>query len=322
MTSNGSTNQTLCDPISRSSLPGFIFIYSLVFLAGMILNSFTLWFHFCRAEINNSKSWMIYLKNLTIADFLLCLGLPLRIADYAGSHDTVHQFYCTFGAAIFYLNMYTSILLMGYIAASRYMRIFQPSRASFLMTVPAARLISAITWGFFLLPIIVYIILTLDTSKPPPASTTCDVLLSGPAKLFYTVIHASAFVIFLLVLGSLVFFYYSTSRRVQQVQQRRLGSSNSNKLLKSRRNMLVLGGVFCVCFVPYHLVRLPYIVLRGQCSVVLYYLKEATVLISVFNICLDPLIYVFLCKDFRAQLNLLQMFSTPKDSSSISSEVM
>ncbi|MEQ2189938.1 hypothetical protein GOODEAATRI_030442, partial [Goodea atripinnis] len=83
---------------------------------------------------------------------------------------------------------------------------------------------------------------------------------------------------------------------ILQIQQRRLGSSNSKKLVTSRRNVLVLISVFCICFVPYHLVRLLYVVLRGQCSVVLYYLKEVTILISVFNICLDPLIYVFLCK--------------------------
>ncbi|MED6245386.1 hypothetical protein ATANTOWER_002437 [Ataeniobius toweri] len=120
MTSNNSTNQTLCDPVSTSSLPTFIFLYSLVFLVGLILNSFTLWFQFCRAQKTISKSWMVYLKNLIATDFLLCLTLPLRIADYADRSVTVHLFYCTFGAPIFYLNMYTSILLMGYIATSRY----------------------------------------------------------------------------------------------------------------------------------------------------------------------------------------------------------
>ncbi|MEQ2219827.1 hypothetical protein XENOCAPTIV_024967, partial [Xenoophorus captivus] len=187
----------------------------------------------------------------------------------------------------------------------RYMKIFHCLRTSFLMTARAARSISVTTWVFFLVPLPVYIILMLGTKRTSPART-CDVLLSEPAQQLYIFIHAAAFVIFLSVLFSLV-FYYSISRRVLQIQQRRLGSS--------RRNVLVLINVFCICFVPYHLVRLLYVILRGQCSVVLYYLKEVTILISVFNICLDPLIYVFLCKDFRAQVNLQQMFSTTKDSS-------
>ncbi|MEQ2289562.1 hypothetical protein AMECASPLE_034424 [Ameca splendens] len=198
---------------------------------------------------------------------------------------------------------------------NRYMKIFHCLRTSFLMTARAARSISVTTRIFFLVPLPVYIILMLGTKRTSPPARTCDVLLSELAQQLYIFIHAAAFVIFLSVLFSLVFFYYSISRRVLQIQQRRLGSSNSKKLVTSRRNVLVLISVFCICFVPYHLVRLLYVILRGQCSMVLYYLKEVTILISVFNICLDPLIYVFLCKDFRAQVNLQQMFSTTKDSS-------
>uniref|UniRef100_A0A096LQ58 G-protein coupled receptors family 1 profile domain-containing protein n=3 Tax=Poecilia TaxID=8080 RepID=A0A096LQ58_POEFO len=314
---NNSTNT--CNPVKESSLHGFIFFYSLVFVVGLILNSYTLWFHLCRAQKKVPKSWMIYLKNLTAADFLLCLGLPLRIADYAGTSDNVHVFYCTYGAPIFYINMYISILLMGYIAVNRYMKIFHHLRTSFLMTAQAARFLSGATWVFFLVPTPVYIILTLNTDKASVSGArTCDVLQSESVKVFYKLFHAGVAIIFLSVLSSLLFCYCSASRRVLQIQRKQLGSFNSKKLVKSRRNMLVLVSVFCTCFLPYHLVRLPYIILRGQCYDVLYYLKEVTVLISVFNVCLDPLIYVFLCKEFRAQLNLQGMFSTTKDNSSIS----
>uniref|UniRef100_M3ZF56 G-protein coupled receptors family 1 profile domain-containing protein n=1 Tax=Xiphophorus maculatus TaxID=8083 RepID=M3ZF56_XIPMA len=197
---------------------------------GFSLNSFTLWFHCCGAHGQVSKSWMIYLKHLTAADFLLCVNIPLRIIHYARSSFTIHLLYCSIGSPLLYLNIAASILFMGYIAAN------------------------------------------------------------------------FAFIIFLLVLFSLVFFYYSTSRRVLQVQQAQLASPNSKILMKSRRNMLVLVSVFCFCFVPYHIVRIPCIILWGKCSVELYYVKEFAVLLSVSNICLDPLIYVFLCKEFRAQL--------------------
>ncbi|XP_027901121.1 P2Y purinoceptor 14-like [Xiphophorus couchianus] len=314
---NNSTNH-VCNPVNKSSLPGFIFFYSLVFVVGLILNSYTLWFHLCRPRQKVPKSWMIYLKNLTAADFLLCLGLPLRIVDYAGRSDKVHLFYCTFGAPVFYINMYISVLLMGYIAVSRYMKIFHHLRTSFLMTARAARFLSGATWVFSLVPMLVYIILMLNTDRSFSGARICDVLQSESVKVLYKVFHAGAAIIFLSVLSLLIFCYCSASRRVFQIQRRQEGSSNCKKLVKSRRNMLVLVSVFCICFLPYHLVRLLYIILQGQCSVLLYYLKEVTVLISVFNVCLDPLIYVFLCKEFRAQLNLQHMFSTTKDNSSIS----
>lgn len=105
----------------------------------------------------------------------------------------------------------------------------------------------------------------------------------------------------------LVFFYHSTAHRLAAVMQRRPASSRSTKLLKCRRNMLVLVVVFCICFVPYHLVRLPYAFTSRKLhhcawSHAFFYLKELTTMVSVLNVCLDPLIYFIFCKAFRAQL--------------------
>ena len=85
----------------------------------MLLNSFTLRVYFCRAQQQTSSSVTVYLKNLVAADFLISLCLPIRIIKYACSTVTVQWVYCNFGAATFYLNMYASILFMGYIAANR-----------------------------------------------------------------------------------------------------------------------------------------------------------------------------------------------------------
>lgn len=161
----------------------------------------------------------------------------------------------------------------------------------------------------------IYITLSLVTQKPlqcVPSAVSCDALHSQQLSLFYKTIHSFSATVFLVVLVCLVFFYYSTSRRLSLAQQRQPASSGSKKLAKSRRNMLVLVSVFCVCFVPYHLIRLPYAFLRKRrsCSQVFFYLKELTILLSVFNVCLDPLIYFIFCKAFRAQLALRRMFST------------
>lgn len=160
-----------------------------------------------------------------------------------------------------------------------------------------------------------YITLSLVTQKALPAvpsRVSCDVLQSNQLNLFYKIIHIFSAATFLLVLVSLVFFYHSTSRRLSQAELMHPASSGSKKLAKSRRNMLVLVSVFCLCFVPYHLVRLPYAFLSRQCpgSQVIFYLKELAVMLSVLNNCLDPLIYFIFCKVFRAQLSLRKASST------------
>ncbi|XP_030580887.1 P2Y purinoceptor 14-like [Archocentrus centrarchus] len=302
-----SFNQT-CDLVVPSVSPFFMVVYSLVFLVGLLLNGFILKFHFCGAQQQQpSSSLMVYLKNLTAADFLLCLCLPLRITKYATSSVILRQLYCSFGISSFFLNMQASILFMCYIAANRYLKIVHHSGTHFLQTVRAARIISMVTWVTVLAPKITYTILFFITQQPLTSDPgCCDPLFSTPVRLLYKIFQACSAIIFLLVLVSLIFFYYSTSRRVLQAQQRQLTSSGSEKLVKSRRNIMMLVSIFCVCFIPYYLVRLPSVHLWGSRSVrqVFYYLLDATAVMSVFNVCLDPFVYFFFCKTFRDHVNL------------------
>ncbi|KAM4627692.1 P2Y purinoceptor 14-like [Polymixia lowei] len=299
---------------------------SLVFLAGLVLNGFTMRVYFCRAH-QHSSSVTVYLKNLAAADFLLCLCLPLRVAHYASHSPPVHWAYCHFGASAFYLNMYASILFMGYIAANRYLKIVHPFGTHVLQKVRAAHVISTATWVFLLSSMGVYITLSLLTLQPPtsvPGAVGCVPLHSQQLSLLYKIIHSGSAFIFFSVLVSLVLFYHSTTRRLMLAQRKRLrgATSGCKKLAKSRRNMLLLVSVFCVCFVPYHLVRLPYAFLRDRCAwgPAFFYLKELTIMLSILNICLDPLIYFIFSKAFRAQLGVKRAFSTTEVTTQVPAE--
>ncbi|XP_076734193.1 P2Y purinoceptor 14-like [Maylandia zebra] len=270
-------NET-CDPVGTSVNPFFMLVYSLLFLVGLLLNGLILKFYFCGAQQQASSSLMVYMKNLTAADFLLCLSLPLRISHYGSTSVIVWQLYCSFGASALFLNMYASILFMCYVAANRYLKIVRPSGTHVLQSVRTANIVSVVTWICLLAPSVTYGIMFLITQKPLTSIPNhCGLLFSPSVSLMLKIMHTFSAIIFLLVSISMVFFYYSTSRRVLQAQQRQLASSGSEKLVKSRRNI---------------------------CSVdpVLYYLKEAATMVSVFNVCLDPLVYFFLCKTFWAQV--------------------
>ncbi|XP_027135719.1 P2Y purinoceptor 14 [Larimichthys crocea] len=314
--SSVSNNSTPCEQVDTSGHVFFMVIYSLMFVVGLILNGFTLKVYFCRPQQLTTSSMTIYLKNLAAADFLISLCLPIRIMYYASSSIYIHQVYCSFGAATFFMNMYASIMFMGYIAANRYLKIVYPSRTHILGKVRPAHIISTVTWVFLLTMTGAYIILLFlmqnKATTSVPDTRTCEDLYSGQFSLFHKMAQFCCVVIFLFVLVSLVFFYYSTSRRLSLAQQRQPASSSNKKLAKSRRNMLVLVSVFCVCFVPYHLARLPYVFLWSQYSLsqVLFYLKELTIIVSALNVCLDPLIYFIFSKAFRAQLGLTKLFRT------------
>lgn len=89
---------------------------------GLFLNGFTLNVYFFRGQ-RHASSVTIFLKNLAAADFLISLCLPLRIMKYANiKSEIIRKVYCNFGASAFYLNMYASIMFMGFIAANRWER--------------------------------------------------------------------------------------------------------------------------------------------------------------------------------------------------------
>lgn len=193
----------------------------------------------------------------------------------------------------------------------RYLKIVRPLETHTLQTPRAARIISTITWTILGGLSLVYTVISLMSSRSSvlPHSIGCESLHSNRVSQLYKAVHTASAATFFFVLVSLVGLYHGTRRRLEQAQRARQAQRSCQKLAKSKRNMLILVSVFCVCFVPYHLVRLPYAFLKDKLTCfawahAFFTLKEATVLLSVCNACLDPLIYFIFCKAFRAQFGL------------------
>ncbi|XP_067307692.1 P2Y purinoceptor 14-like [Pseudorasbora parva] len=306
-----STNSTPGD-CGLSEMPArsfFISVYSLIFVASLALNSITIYVYFCKATRQSSIT--VYLKNLVIADLFVCLCLILRIIKNANTSVEIQLIYCNFGAPASYLNMYSSILFMGYIAANRYMKIVRPLETHWLQTVRATHYICTVTWAVLLCFACVYIVVFVSADKEniPLSGFSCDGFHNSLLKQIYLVMHITAFLVFISVLVSLILFYWLNVQKLRQAQRTMPEQPGNIKLSKSKRNMRVLVLVFCVCFVPYHMVRLPHVFISPllqdcKAAQVFNILKELTVVLAVLNVSLDPLIYFVFCKTFRAQFNL------------------
>ncbi|XP_043114315.1 P2Y purinoceptor 14-like [Puntigrus tetrazona] len=300
------TTQTLCDLPANEV---FIFAYSLLFLVSLVLNCITMWVYFC-SNYNVQSSVTVYMKNLVAADFFLCLCLPLRIAAYANNSEIMSNIYCSFGATAFYINMYASILFMDFIAANRYLKIVHPVETHALQTVRTAYYISVATWLSLLAMASVYLTLFLQNFLgQKPDAFTCESRFSSQLSVTYKIIHCLTFVVFIVILVSLILLYWKTHQKLREVQSSSQVSFRSQTFKRSKHNMLVLVVIFCVCFVPYHLVKLPYIFVKPllrDCTATqpFYILKELTIVLAALNVSLDPLIYFFFCKTFRAHFNL------------------
>lgn len=86
-------------------------------------------------------------------------------------------------------------------------------------------------------------------------------------------------------------------------------SSSQAATRRTKAKVFVVVGVFFICFAPFHFARVPYTLtqtgsMASHCRAqnAFYIAKETTLWLSATNVCLDPLIYVFLCKVFRKRL--------------------
>ncbi|XP_078057955.1 P2Y purinoceptor 14-like [Mustelus asterias] len=305
VTNTNSPGNTTCQ-LSSDGLAIFTIIaYSLIFVIGIILNSLAFWVYFC--HVPNSNSITIYLKNLVAADLMLVLSLPIRIgAEKTLGFTIMRKIYCNYTTCIFYLNMYSSILFLGYIAAIRYLKIVKPFKIHSFQTLKSARIVSIGTWCVLLSFGTSYAVLT--GKKPLQNSTkeTCLEFRSGSGVHWHVTLHAGGTFLFLCVLIGLCFFYFQTAKRLDKSP-----SPNSlRKQAKAKNNILILLAVFVVCFVPYHIMRLPHIL--SQIDVItgcfwkktLFHLKELANVLATLNACLDPVIYFLFCKAFRSKLGL------------------
>lgn len=115
-------------------------------------------------------------------------------------------------------------------------------------------------------------------------------------------------VVFWGTLALMVVCYTFISKKVYESYK----ASKSRSQAASRRTkakVFVVVGVFFICFAPFHFARVPYTLtqtgsMTSHCRAqnALYIAKETTLWLSATNVCLDPLIYVFLCKVFRKRL--------------------
>ncbi|KAM9696031.1 P2Y purinoceptor 14 isoform 1-T1 [Dama dama] len=279
-------------------------LYFVIFVAGILLNGVSGWVFF---YVPSSKSFIVYLKNIVVADFLMSLTFPFKILGDSGLGPAqLNVFVCRVSAVLFYINMYVSVMFFGLIGFDRYYKIVKPLLTSFIQSVSYSKLLSVLVWGLTLLIALPNMILT-NRGVAGTARVRCMDLKSDLGLKWH---KASSYIfvgIFWIVFLSLIVFYTAITKKIFKSHLKSRKNSISVKK-KSSRNIFSIMFVFFICFVPYHIARIPYTKSQTeahyncQAKEILLYVKEFSLLLSAANVCLDPIIYFFLCQPFREVL--------------------
>ncbi|XP_073673321.1 LOW QUALITY PROTEIN: P2Y purinoceptor 14-like [Garra rufa] len=286
-------------------------LYTIICLCAFILNGLAAWIFF---RVPSSSALVVYLKNMVVADILMLFTYPWRVmCDLGYGGLQLKLIVCRYTAVLFYLSMYTGITFMSLISLERYLKIVcsTSSVSSFLHRVPVAKTLALLTWGvmmFFMLPN------TILTNQPMPDVFSCMALKSDLGRRWHEISAHFNVGIFWVAFLLMVFCYTSIACHVYR-SYKRVQRNSCEARRRSNRSIFSLLAVFVFCFVPYHVCRVPYTYsqrhkddLSNHSCFILFQVKEATLFLSALNVCLDPVIYFFMCRTYRE--SLLQKMSS------------
>ncbi|XP_070987266.1 P2Y purinoceptor 13-like [Oncorhynchus clarkii lewisi] len=305
---NGSQSNLSLKCVRDTSVTAVVFpcLYSALFLFALVLNCLAAWIFF---NIRSTTTFVVYLKNVVVADLLMTLSIPLKVlADADVGSWRLRAFYCRYSAVLFYTTMYISILLLGLISLDRYLKIVRPFGKCALKRVGVGQALSAAVWAVMVSLALPNAILSDRTPLFSGGRLKCTSLKGQAGMLWHEGFNYFCQVVFWGTLALMLLCYTFISRKVyESYKASRSGSKAASRRTKAK--VFVVVGVFFVCFAPFHFARVPYTLTQtrnidNHCRAqnALYVAKETTLWLSATNVCLDPLIYVFLCRVFRKRL--------------------
>lgn len=288
----------------------FPILYSILFLLGVLLNFLAVWVFF---RIPSQSHFIIYLKNIVVADVIMTLTFPFKIISDSNLGSVgLRVFVCRISSVLFYLTMYISIIFFGLISIDRCRKTLWPFVGTNSKKLMYRNVLSTLVWVSQLTLSLPNMVLT---SKWPESDTfTCSDLKTEMGKTWHEVVNHICQVIFWSNLVAVVISYTLITKELYSSLGRTRAQRQKEKK-KVRANVFIVLAVFFICFVPFHFARVPYTMSQVQESdficqqkLVFFQLKESTLWLSSLNSLLDPLIYFVLCKSFRDSLfKLLQL---------------
>ncbi|XP_013034031.3 proteinase-activated receptor 3-like [Anser cygnoides] len=268
-------------------------LYSVVLLVALPANAVACWVLVVNFRRCSSS---LFLLNLASADLLFVLLLPFKICYHLlGNHWLFGDYLCRATVALFYGNMYGSILFLTCIGLERYISVVHP------FVLKGSRW----TWGRAGICVGIWLLVGLGVSpllfypQTKHSSllniTTCHDVLGKDEQKFF-----DSYFLSLVGLGFGVPFVLMTISY----------SCILARLLAKHRNyrhvvcvLAVVFLVFILCFTPSNvLLFIHYLLQDTVCSNTAYIWYALALAFSAFNNCFDPFIYFYVSRDFRGWL--------------------
>ncbi|XP_066575845.1 G-protein coupled receptor 4-like [Amia ocellicauda] len=269
-------------------------VYGLVFCIGLPSNCLALYGLYSLVKAENILP--VFVINLLLSDLIQIFIIPLWIDYYRNGHKwRFGVISCRVFGCIFYICLFVSIFFMCCIAMERYLAIAHPLKFRSYEKLRNATLICVTLW----------VVVSIGTS-----AAFCIGLADAPRSLCmetysigkdYAVFQLVAMTItFLFPFVLLMYIYYNTRKKITSIIS--VHEKEKRKIMNLLSLIIV---IFVVVFGPYHIIcyviSIAVLILDDRCNFLsqIFIYEQVTMGLLSLNCLLDPVMYIFLRKDFR-----------------------
>ncbi|XP_040183352.1 chemokine-like receptor 1 [Rana temporaria] len=275
-------------------------IYSLAFLLGTTGNGLVIYF---TAFVMKRTVNVVWFLNLAIADFIFTFFLPLSIT-YASLnyHWPFGKFMCKLNSTILFINLYASIFLLTMISIDRFISVVFPVWSQNHRTPKLASFVAVAVWilaFIFSLPYFIF----RDINDAEKDHISCYNNFHEDEEVGNSIHKATLIVQFIVSFFTpLIIIISCYSVILLRIQRNHM--TPSNKPFKVALAVIIS---FFVCWFPYHVFNflelsanygenehLEYIIFVGI---------PITSSLVFINSCINPILYVFMGRDFKQKFH-------------------
>ncbi|KAL7865941.1 hypothetical protein SRHO_G00111880 [Serrasalmus rhombeus] len=282
-------------------------VYCVVFVVGLLGNMLAL--HVIWPNMKKINSTTIYSANLVVSDILFALALPLRVVYYGmGFHWPMGEGLCKAMALLFYINMYAGVNFMTCLSVDRFIAVVLPLRFGRFRKVHNVRNICVAVW-------VVVLVQTLPLLSMPMTHVEHDGHITCMEYPNFEQVEGLPFMligaVFLgygIPLITILACYSALCSKLRLLAKTNQLTEKSGRSRKAIGVICCVILVFVVCYSPYHIDLLQYMVRKLQYQPDCRELHNfqislhITVCLMNLNSSLDPFIYFFACKGYKKKI--------------------
>ncbi|XP_068102514.1 galanin receptor 2b-like [Hyperolius riggenbachi] len=271
-------------------------IFFLIFLLGTIGNSLVMAV-LLRRGLRSRNTTNLFILNLSVADVsFIIFCVPFQATIYSLEDWVFGAFMCKVVHFFIYLTMYASSFTLAAVSVDRYVAIRYPLRSREMRTKYKAVATLILIWGLsvaFAGPYLTY----YDLVEIETSHICMPAWKERERKMMDTGTFIVGYVIPVLVV---CLSYTRTIKYMWTAVDPLKDMSESKKAKRKVTKMIVIVTIlFCICWLPYHVVVMCYLYGDFPFNQVTYTFRLLSHCMAYANSCLNPIVYALVSKHFR-----------------------